>query len=72
MALFNKEPEKNIRIDPNARVQPQPIPTTQPVTPTVVTTTAGPSEKPAMPMRSAAAPAAPRTFESWFAASSVA
>jgi cytoskeletal protein CcmA (bactofilin family) len=58
MALFNKEPDKNVRIDPNARVQPQPIPTTQPVTPTVVTTTAGPTEKPAMPMRPAPAPAA--------------
>jgi len=58
MALFNKEPDKNVRIDPNARVQPQPIPTAQPMTPTVVTTTAGPSEKPAMPMRPAPAPAA--------------
>jgi cytoskeletal protein CcmA (bactofilin family) len=56
MALFNKDPDKNVRIDPNARVQPQPI--AQPVTPTVVTTSAGPSEKPAMPMRPAAAPAA--------------
>ena len=58
MALFNKEPDKNVRIDPNARVQPQPIPAAQPMTPTVVTTTAGPSEKPAMPMRPAPAPAA--------------
>ena len=56
MALFNKDPDKNVRIDPNARVQPQPA--TQPMTPTVVTTTAGPSEKPAMPMRTAAAPVA--------------
>ncbi len=58
MALFNKEPDKNVRIDPNARVQPQPIPAAQPVTPTVVATTAGPSEKPAMPMRPAPAPVA--------------
>jgi cytoskeletal protein CcmA (bactofilin family) len=58
MALFTKEPEKNVRIDPNARVQPQPF-TPPPVTPTVVTTNPLPSEKPAMPMRPvSAAPAA--------------
>src|SRR6202795_1032878 len=58
MALFNKEPDKNVRTDPNARVQPQPPPAPQPIPPTVVTTTAGPSEKPAMPMRPAPAPPA--------------
>ena len=47
MALFNKEPDKNVRTDPNARVQPQAA-TPQSVTPTVVTTSPLPSEKPAM------------------------
>jgi cytoskeletal protein CcmA (bactofilin family) len=56
MALFTKEPEKNVRIDPNARVQPQPL-TPPPVTPTVVTTNPLPSERPAMPMRPAPAAA---------------
>ena len=56
MALFTKEPDKNLRIDPNARVQPQP--TAQPVTPIVVTTNPGPSEKSVMPLRPASAPAA--------------
>jgi len=46
MALFTKEPDKNVRTDPNARLQPQP--SVQPITPTVVTTSPGPSEKPAM------------------------
>ena len=62
MALFNKEPDKNVRIDPNARVQPQPTSATQPVTPTVVTTSASPSEKPAMPMRPAPAAASERAY----------
>lgn len=52
MALFTKEPDKNVRIDPNARVQPQPAPAA--VTPTVVTTGPSPSEKPATPTRTAA------------------
>jgi cytoskeletal protein CcmA (bactofilin family) len=57
MALFTKEPEKNVKFDPNARIQQ---PTAAPVTPTVVTTSPLPSEKPATPatpMRPA--PAAP-------------
>ncbi len=56
MALFTKEPDKNLRTDPNARVQPQP--SAPPITPTVVTTSALPSEKLAMPVRPAPAPAA--------------
>jgi cytoskeletal protein CcmA (bactofilin family) len=56
MALFTKEPDKNVRTDPNARVQPQPPASS--VTPTVVTTNPLPSEKPTMPMRpTLAAPA---------------
>jgi len=53
MALFTKEPDKNVRVDPNARVQPQPPAPS--VAPTVVTTNPLPSEKPAMPSRPAAA-----------------
>jgi cytoskeletal protein CcmA (bactofilin family) len=57
MALFTKEPDKNVRIDPNVRVQPQPAP--QSITPTVTTTNPLPSEKPVMPVRPAPpAPAA--------------
>jgi cytoskeletal protein CcmA (bactofilin family) len=52
MALFNKEPEKNLRTDQNARVQPS----AASVTPTVVTTNPSPSEKPAMMVRPAAPP----------------
>jgi cytoskeletal protein CcmA (bactofilin family) len=55
MALFTKEPEKNVRIDPNPRIQPQPP--AAPVIPIVVTTSPSPSEKPAMPARPA--PVAP-------------
>ncbi len=51
MALFTKEPEKNLRTDPNARIQPHPS-APPPITPTVVTTNPLPSEKPAMPVRS--------------------
>jgi cytoskeletal protein CcmA (bactofilin family) len=47
MALFTKEPDKNVRIDPNARVQPAP----QSITPTVTTTNPLPSEKAATPLR---------------------
>jgi cytoskeletal protein CcmA (bactofilin family) len=55
MALFNKEPDKSVRTDPNARViSPA---TAQPITPSVVTTGAGPSEKSAMPSRAASASA---------------
>lgn len=52
MALFTKEPDKTVRTDPNARVQA----TAQPITPSVVGTTAGPSEKSAL--RPASAPGA--------------
>ena len=52
MALFTKEPDKNVRTDPNARVLP---PSPAAVTPTVVTTNPLPSEKPAMPVRPAPA-----------------
>ena len=58
MALFSKEPEKNVRVEPNLRVQPQPSPQA-PITPTIVTTSAGPSEKTATPVR----PAAPAMTE---------
>jgi len=54
MALFSKEPEKNVRVEPNLRVQPQPSPQAPPpITPTIVTTSAGPSEKTATPVRAA-------------------
>jgi cytoskeletal protein CcmA (bactofilin family) len=53
MALFTKEPDKNVRIDPNARIQPQP--SAPLVMPTVVTTSPSPSEKPATPVRPAPA-----------------
>jgi cytoskeletal protein CcmA (bactofilin family) len=56
MALFTKEPDKNLRTDQNSRVQPQPP--TQSVNPTIVTTNPLPSEKAAMPLRPAPAPAA--------------
>ena len=56
MALFTKEPDKNVRIDPNARLQPQPS-APPPVTPTVVTTNPLPTEKPATPLRPTPAPA---------------
>lgn len=56
MALFTKEPEKNVRTDPNARIQPQPSAPPQ-VTPTIVTTNPLPSERPVTPVRPA--PAAP-------------
>jgi len=56
MALFTKEPDKNVRTDSNARIQPQPS-SPSPVTPTIVTTNPLPTEKPAMPVRPA--PAAP-------------
>lgn len=50
MALFNKEAERNVKTDPIAKAQPQPL------TPAVATTTQGPAEKPAMPVRPAPAP----------------
>jgi cytoskeletal protein CcmA (bactofilin family) len=53
MALFSKEPDKNVRTDPNSRV----LPPAQPMTPVVVTSSPGPSEKPIMPMPKASAPA---------------
>lgn len=46
MALFNKEPDKNVRPELPPKMQPP-----QAITPTVVTTNPGPSEKPAMPLR---------------------
>jgi cytoskeletal protein CcmA (bactofilin family) len=49
MALFNKEPDKNIRTDPNARVNSSAA--AQPTAPSAVTTGAGLSEKSAMPSR---------------------
>ncbi len=55
MALFNKEPDKNVRTDPNARVNSSA--TAQPIAPSVVATNAGLSEKSAMPPRSSSASA---------------
>jgi cytoskeletal protein CcmA (bactofilin family) len=55
MALFNKEPDKNVRTDSNAKVQ-SPAPT-QPIAPSVVTSNAGASEKAATPLRPSSAPA---------------
>ena len=54
MALFNKEPDRNIKADQPQKAQPQPQ--IQPVTPTVVTTSQGPHERPAMPIRTNPAP----------------
>ena len=53
MALFNKEAERNAKTDPVAKAQPQP----QTITPVIATTTPGPTEKAATPMRSNPAPA---------------
>src|ERR1700674_463924 len=53
MALFNKEPDKNLRNDQNAKVQPS----AASVTPTVSTTNPSPTEKPATVVRPAPAPA---------------
>jgi cytoskeletal protein CcmA (bactofilin family) len=53
MALFNKEPDKNLRNDQNAKVQPS----AASVTPTISTTNPSPSEKPATVVRPAPAPA---------------
>jgi cytoskeletal protein CcmA (bactofilin family) len=61
MALFTKEPDKNVKFDPNARIQPQP--TAAPVTPTVVTTNPLPSEKAATPTPTRSTPAAPAPSE---------
>jgi len=57
MALCNKEPDRNIK-DPTPKMHPaiQPQAHPQSVTPTVVTTTAGPNERPAMPVRPAPEP----------------
>jgi cytoskeletal protein CcmA (bactofilin family) len=49
MALFTKEPEQNVKADPIQKAQPQLQP--QPATPTVVTTSPAPTERPAMPVR---------------------
>lgn len=53
MALFNKEPERNVKADPIPKAQPQP----QPVTPTLATAAPSPSEKPVAPPRTNPAPA---------------
>jgi cytoskeletal protein CcmA (bactofilin family) len=53
MALFTKEPDKNSKIDPNAKVQSQP--SSAPIAPTIVANNPLPSEKPAMPVRQAPA-----------------
>lgn len=53
MALFTKDADKNVRIDPNARAQSQPA--AQSITPTVTTTNPLPSEKLATPLRQAPA-----------------
>jgi len=49
MALFNKEPDRNVKPELAPKIQPPSQ--AQPITPTVVTTSAGPTEKPAMPLR---------------------
>lgn len=54
MALFNKEPERNVKTDAITKAQPQP----QPLTPTVSSTVPSPNEKPAPPVRVNPAPAA--------------
>jgi cytoskeletal protein CcmA (bactofilin family) len=53
MALFNKEPERNVKADPIPKAQPQP----QPVTPTLATAAPSPSEKLVAPLRANPAPA---------------
>jgi cytoskeletal protein CcmA (bactofilin family) len=53
MALFNKEPDKNVRTDLNARVN-SPA-NAQTITPSAVATSAGSAEKSAMPSRSSSA-----------------
>ena len=57
MALFNKEPERNVKTDPISKAQTQPQPQPQPITPTIATTGPTPNEKPVMPMRANPAPA---------------
>lgn len=54
MALFNKEPERNVKTDAMPKAQPQP----QPLTPTIATTVPSPNEKPAVPVRATPASAA--------------
>jgi cytoskeletal protein CcmA (bactofilin family) len=59
MALFNKEPEKNFKVDPVAKAPaafPQAQPQPQPLNPSVVNTSPNPSERPAMPVRPAHSP----------------
>jgi cytoskeletal protein CcmA (bactofilin family) len=56
MALFNKEPERNVKADPIPKAQPQPQP--QPVMPTLATTAPSPGEKPVVPLRANPSPAA--------------
>lgn len=53
MALFNKEPERNLRSEPpKAQPQPQPPPVPQSLTPTVVAATPAPIQlTPAVPVR---------------------
>jgi cytoskeletal protein CcmA (bactofilin family) len=59
MALFSKEPEKNVRVDPNARMHPQSAPPpAPPIPPLVAATGGGMHEKAATPSRPAPAPAA--------------
>jgi cytoskeletal protein CcmA (bactofilin family) len=53
MALFNKEPERNVKTDAISKAQPQ----SQPLTPTVATAVPSPSEKPVTPVRASQAPA---------------
>jgi len=55
MALFNKEPDRNVKADQPPKAQPQPQ--FQPATPTVVTTGQGPHERMATPIRPNPAPA---------------
>lgn len=50
MALFNKEPDRNVKPELAPKVQP---PLQPAITPTVVTTTVGPSEKQVTPLRQA-------------------
>jgi cytoskeletal protein CcmA (bactofilin family) len=61
MALFNKEADRNVKAEPATKMQPQSL-AQPPVTPTVVTTSAGPSERPATPVRTAAPTAEGRAY----------
>lgn len=62
MALFNKEADRNVKAEPVPKMQPPAQAQPQAMNPTVVSTTAGPNEKPAAPLRPAAASAEGRAY----------